>query len=77
MTLDKNVLDLDLEAEAARISDMLRNSVRSLRRRGLVVAVSGGIDSSACLALAVRALGAKRVFALLLPERDSSPTSTS
>ncbi len=56
---------------------MLRNSVRSLRRRGLVVAVSGGIDSSACLALAVRALGAKRVFALLLPERDSSPTSTS
>lgn len=50
--------------------------MRSLRRRGLVVAVSGGIDSSTCLALAVRAVGPKKVFALLLPERDSSPRSS-
>jgi NAD+ synthase len=40
-----------------------------------VVAVSGGIDSACVLALAARALGPERVFALLLPERDSSPQS--
>jgi NAD+ synthase len=39
------------------------------------VAVSGGIDSSVCAALAVRALGKERVLGLLLPERDSSPGS--
>ncbi len=76
MTFGKHVLDLDLEQEADRISDLLRTSLRTMRRRGLVVAVSGGIDSSTCLALAVRAVGPKRVFALLLPERDSSPESS-
>ena len=46
-----------------------------LHKRGLVVAISGGIDSSVCSALAVRALGPERVFALILPERDSSDDS--
>src|SRR5690606_1209508 len=40
------------------------------------VAISGGIDSSVCAALAVESVGAKRVFGLLLPERDSSGFST-
>lgn len=38
--------------------------------------VSGGIDSSVCVALAARALGKNRVLALFMPERDSSPSST-
>jgi NAD+ synthase len=38
--------------------------------------MSGGIDSSVCAALAVKALGPDRVFGLLLPERDSSGFST-
>src|SRR5690606_41629869 len=46
-----------------------------LRRRGLVVAISGGIDSSVCAALAVRALGPAKVHCLILPERDSDPDS--
>src|SRR5581483_9439888 len=44
-------------------------------RRGLVIAMSSGIDSSVCAALAARALGADKVFGLILPERDSSPES--
>ena len=56
--LDWNVLDLDHEQEATRIAVRLREILsRTLHRRGLVVAISGGIDSSACLGLAVRALG--------------------
>lgn len=46
-----------------------------LSRRGAVVAVSGGIDSSVCAVLAVEAFGKDKVYGLILPERDSSPAS--
>lgn len=72
-----SALELDRPAEVERISEALRTLLsRRLRKRGLVVAVSGGIDSSVCAALAVGAVGAERVFALLMPERESSPEST-
>jgi len=74
--LDWTVLDIDLEHEADRIATRLRDiTARELHRRGLVVAISGGIDSSVCAALAVRALGPDRVFTLILPEQDSSDDS--
>ena len=69
-------LRLDAEAEVARIADTMKRQVlRQLRRRGLVLGLSGGIDSSVCAALAVAAVGAERVAALLMPERDSDPES--
>lgn len=69
-------LDLDLAAEVERISAWMVDAVATtLRRRGVIIALSGGIDSSVCAALAVRALGAKRVYGLMLPEHDSSSTS--
>ena len=75
-TLDWNVLDIDCDAEADRIAARLRAiTARQLHRRGLVVAISGGIDSSCCAALAVRAVGPDRVLGLILPERDSSDDS--
>jgi NAD+ synthase len=74
--LDWSVLDLDCAAEIERIAQHLRDSVAQvLHRRGLVVAISGGIDSSVCAALAVRALGPARVYCLILPETDSDPDS--
>jgi NAD+ synthase len=73
----KDVLRLDLEATAAELAGRLEETVlHLLKRRGLVVAVSGGIDSACVAALAVRALGPRRVFGLLLPERDSADMST-
>jgi NAD+ synthase len=75
-TFSRDVLALDLEAKAKALADALNVAVlQQLKRRGLVVAVSGGIDSACVLALAVRALGPRRVFGLLLPERDSSGES--
>lgn len=68
---------LDYAVEIERIAGKLRHALtHDLNRRGLVVAISGGIDSSVSAALAVRAVGPKRVYGLLLPERVSSPQST-
>jgi NAD+ synthase len=54
----------------------IRHNLKNvLKRRGLVIGLSGGIDSSVTAVLAVRALGRERVFALEMPERDSSPQS--
>ncbi len=76
-TLSPDVLRLDEASEVERISAQLRDILRGkLRKRGLVVAMSGGIDSSVCAALATKALGPKLVFGLLLPERDSASDST-
>jgi NAD+ synthase len=70
-------LKIDCAAEAERISRWIVATLANrLRRRGLVVAISGGIDSSVCAALAAHALGPKRVFGLLLPERESSASGT-
>jgi len=76
--IDHDVLSIDLEAEVNHVGERLREILRkNLNRRGLVVAISGGIDSSVCAALAVEALGPKKVFGLLLPEVDSSSFSKS
>jgi NAD+ synthase len=74
--LNKDVLKLDYAAEIERIGARLREALsRVLRKRGLVVAMSSGIDSSVSAALAVRALGPDKVFGLIMPERDSSSAS--
>jgi len=74
--LSYEVLDIDLPKESERIAEKFREVLsRKLRRRGLVVAISGGIDSSCCMALAVKALGPDRVLGLIMPERDSSDSS--
>lgn len=66
-------LNIDPGAEAERIIAKLRTQVgTTLRRRGVVVGLSGGIDSSVVVSLAVRAFGPDRVLGLLMPERDSS-----
>lgn len=75
-SVGRDVLAIDAAAEVARISEWMVDALTTvLLRRGVVVAISGGVDSGVCAALAVRALGARRVFGLLLPERDSSGRS--
>ena len=76
MTLSHDVLAIDCAAEVERISRWMVDAVaQQLHRRGVIIALSGGVDSSVCGALAVRALGPKKVFGLLLPEHDSSSSS--
>ncbi len=69
----KQVLLIDPEKEVEKISGRLRDILAvELRRRGLVVGLSGGIDSSVTTALAAKALGRDRVLSILMPERHSS-----
>lgn len=73
--MNTDVLRIDAAAETERIVQWMRQTVRGFRRLGAVIGISGGIDSSVCLALAAKAFGAQRVVALLLPDQDSDPLS--
>ena len=72
----KAVLQLDVPATISKVADALRAQVMgALHKRGVVVGLSGGIDSSVVAALAVRAVGKERVLGLFMPEKDSSDDS--
>jgi len=59
-----------------KIITKLREDVfLKLKRRGGVVGISGGIDSSVVLALSAKAFGPEKVTGLLLPEKDSNADS--
>jgi NAD+ synthase len=77
MAFDASVLEMDndkvIEKACTRLREILSKEVG---RRGFVVAMSGGIDSSVSSALCVQALGKERVYGIMLPERDSSGFST-
>jgi len=73
---DPLALAINSETEVERIAAALREQVRQrLRRKGIVVGLSGGVDSSVVAALAARALGAENVLGVFMPEQDSDPDS--
>ena len=75
-TLHPDILVINCEVEADRIAQRMVEIVgNQLRKRGVVIAISGGVDSAVCAALAVRAFGASKVYGLMLPETDSSSHS--
>jgi len=72
-----DLLRIDPEQATAEITAAIESAVtRLMRKRGLVVGLSGGVDSSVCAALCARALGPERVLGLLMPERESSSDTT-
>ena len=74
--ISADILRIDPAQETERIVAVIRDQVlNQLKRKGAVVGVSGGIDSSVVAFLCARALGKDRVFALFTPEADSSPDS--
>ena len=76
MSFSKDLINIDAAAETERIVKMMRQTVgKEMNRRGGVIGISGGVDSSTVLALAVRAFGANKIRALLLPEKDSDTES--
>jgi NAD+ synthase len=69
-------LAIDPAAATERIVEALRRHLAvDFKRKGYIVGLSGGVDSSVSVALAVRALGPNRVFGLFMPEHESDPDS--
>jgi NAD+ synthase len=68
-----DMLDIDCDRELDKISGAIRNTLgRVLHKRGLVVGISGGIDSSVTAALCVQAVGKEKAIGLQMPERHSA-----
>lgn len=64
---------LDYEKIALRITKFISENVKSRKKKGVVIGLSGGLDSSVCLVLAAKALGKNRIMGLIMPERQVTP----
>lgn len=74
MNFSKDLIKLDPAKETEQIITKLKFDIsHNLKKKGAVVGISGGIDSSVVLGLCATALGSSRVLGLMLPEKDSSP----
>jgi len=76
MNFTKDSIKIDPAKEVEKITSKLRDNVaKKLKKRGAVVGISGGIDSSVVLALCAKTFGPERVLGVMLPENDSNPDS--
>lgn len=76
MSFHVHALNIDPEFETKRICSFIEREVYAhYKRKGVVVGLSGGIDSALLACLCVRALGSSKVLGVILPERESSPDS--
>jgi len=76
MDLTVEQLQIDPQAVSQKLQDFIKASLAGFNRDGVIIGLSGGLDSSVVLALSVAALGAGgKVVGLIMPERDSSRQS--
>ena len=67
--MSDDFLNLDYEKVAKKITRFISSQVKSRRKNGIVIGLSGGIDSSVCVILACRALPRHSIIALSMPEK--------
>ena len=72
---NKDILKINCQSEAERICAFIKDQMMSMHRDGIVIGLSGGIDSALSAALSVRAIGKDKVLGLMLPDKESSPQS--
>ncbi len=72
----KAKMKIDPEKVALSLGNFIREYTDKLEREGVILGLSGGIDSAVIAALCVRALGSKKTFALIMPEKDSKKEHT-
>jgi NAD+ synthase len=71
LKLSPSVLKLDWPLVATRIRRFIKDYMEKSRMKGIVLGVSGGLDSSTTAALASLAIGGKKVLALSMPEEET------
>lgn len=72
----KAKMKINPEKAALSLENFIREYTDKLERGGVILGLSGGIDSAVIAALCVRALGPKKTFALIMPEKDSRKEHT-
>ncbi|MBN1496879.1 MAG: NAD(+) synthase [Spirochaetes bacterium] len=78
MKFNSDILKIDPAMETRRVADFIADQAKNVyRRSGVVVGLSGGIDSAVVAAIAVEAVGKEHVVGLILPEKESNPVSSS
>lgn len=76
MKFNLDVLKIDPVQELDKLSAFIVGQVNTFRKKGVIVGLSGGIDSACIAAVAVHALGNEKVTGLVLPEAESNPISS-
>ena len=71
MILSTEALKLDLPLTATRLKSFIKDYVQNTKAKGVVLALSGGIDSSTAAALSALAIGGDKVLALSMPEKET------
>jgi len=71
LKLTSEALKLDLPSVEARIKRFIRDYVEKCEANGVVLGVSGGLDSCTTAALASLSLGGRKVLGLVLPEEET------
>ncbi|MEM3715115.1 MAG: NAD+ synthase [Thermoprotei archaeon] len=66
-------LKIDSERVVSRITSFIKDFIIKSNRSGIVIGLSGGIDSTVTAYLCVKALGNKNVFGLIMPEANVTP----
>jgi len=72
LNVSRSVLDLDYAATEKEILEFIRRIVKDAEVEGVVVGLSGGVDSAVVGALCLKALGKERLVTLLMPS-DFTP----
>jgi len=75
MAFRNDVLKIDCADEVNHICSFIREQTVTMKRDGIVIGLSGGIDSALSAQLCVKTLGKEKVFGLILPEKESNPIS--
>ncbi len=65
--------EIDAEKVCQEIETFIQKMIEKSKTKGLIVGLSGGIDSSVCAALAVRAIGKDKVLGLIEPNAKLNP----
>ncbi len=68
-----SIVDIDYSRVESYLVDFIRDVVSKAKVRGVVVGLSGGVDSSTSLMLAVKALSSSRVMSLIMPDSTVTP----